>query len=151
MIPKSKVNYFKFPYMQLENDTFKIKFTRYNYNPVPLSNYLALCEFINILIEKNEYRIMKADLVTKEIWRQYISLCRSNKIKLSVLVLTKDKKTEKIVHFLRKNKIEIIHANINDSLTLKPIDPHPNRIGHTYLKDIILNKLTRLNWVLNNY
>ena len=149
MIPKSKVNYFKFPYMQLENDTFKIKFTRYNYKPVPLSNYLALSEFINILIEKNEYRTMKADLVTKEIWRQYISLCRSNKIKLCVLVLTKDKKTEKIVHFLRKNKIEIIRANINDSLTLKPIDPHPNKIGHTFLKNVILNKLVKIGWVKN--
>jgi hypothetical protein len=147
LVPEERIDDFKFPYMTYENGVFEQGLTTSDYSPFPLSNYLSICEFINVVLERHEYRDKGGDGVTLEIWRQYIHLCAERGLKLCVVILTEDPTTEVVVRYLIDNGVEVLRTQISDSLTLMPIDMHLNEKGHRYLQTKLISRLDSLDWI----
>lgn len=146
-IPKNKINDFTFPYGTLKNKKLIVNYGKYSYNPFPFSDKLAICEVLNLLMEKYEYVDKQADIVTLKTWEEYIALCKKNNIKLCVIITNQDEITDKTCDYFKSNGVETIKAQIPESLTFMPIDQHFNSQGHLLLSRKIKEKLKHLNWI----
>lgn len=146
-IPKSKLNDFKFPYGEIEDDKFNVKFQKFEYTPIPFSDRLAICEGINLLLEKREYEQKKGDDVTLKIWEEYIGICKKNKIKLCVIIMTKDDVSTNMINYFKSKEIETIQIDVPETLSFRPIDSHYNAKGHIVFTSQIYEKLNTLNWL----
>lgn len=146
-IPKSKLNDFEFPYGEIEDDKLKVKLQKFEYNPTPFSDRLAICESINLVLEKSEYEQKNGDEVTLKIWETYIEICKKNKIKLCILIMTKDDFSNKMINYFKSNAIETIQIDIPNSLSFRPIDSHYNANGHIVFTSQIYKKLNEMSWL----
>jgi hypothetical protein len=146
-VPQSKIDDYRFPNASLKGSGLDIFYSKYEYTPVPFSNYLASAELINLILEKYDHKMLNAELVTQKIWEEYVKICRINQIKLCVIVLSNDAFSDKLSMYLKSNEVTVIPIQFKKAMTFSPIDGHPNKKGHIYLTSTVFTKLNSVGWL----
>lgn len=133
-----------FPFGSIKNNSLSINYTNTKdlYRFWPLRENSSLINSLQTSYEGISYDPEYEDLVTLKIFEEIQKLCFKNKVKLKVIGITKNERTQKMMDLIKSKGITGAFNAIdftNKKHTFQNKDKHPNKLSHKILK----NKITQ--------